>query len=955
MTQRVCKFRKPAGFIVCAAAFLCMSPAVYAQADQRGSDYSQRGISDLVAIADAHLKRGDYRNAIPPLQEVVLRLEVDTLPEMMPTLQNSRFELVRAYYRVGQGELGMGFLERYLESEPRGREVLALQMMAQGFYDQQKWDKLVEVATRLIKSPSAGADDIVMANMMAGQAYFRLKNYKDAAAPLAYAARRTRDKRARSQMELMLVRSLVETGNYRELFGWLPRLYRTKAKFDIVLNVTLMDAGKQRFEADDYLNALLLYRMVLPREVMLEYQRKNVAELNRDLAVAVRQGITDDEKAEREQEIVKIEEAMATLEGLPAYEDEVTFRIGQIYAEVKRYWEAYTLFDKLYKSAKNQEIGDSALLKSVLLLYDLGDIALAESRAMEYLDRHPDGRYTRTLLSVIMRNALRREEREKVIDFKRYLNRIPPSEDSGEMQLESEMHYLVAFAYLQMKEYALAGEHFGIIVDSYPESVVIADATYYRGMSFMLVADYRSAIDYFLLYEDRYTRGSGGMGEHVEEALFRKAVCYYGLQEVIQAKELFTQFIEDYSQHELISEAYSMRGDIEAATEANNDDPYTLDRAVADYVKALELAKIPTQASYAAFQAAKVYELEQQWEKISELMDYYQELQGDNSDVAQATFWTGKAKVQLGLANEAIDAYVDAIRRYGNDTAQAGVDKIIDELVKLSMRLEEESVLRLNGKINALLQSMGENTERNVLKIRLMIAQAKLNGVDAEIELGKQLLDSGSDLHDYSPISLALLCDAAVIKGTLDQMELIYDYFSLNYPESELLWKAYRLKCHELIQRGNFEGVLDVLEDAQGMFGAEDYMGWAQAMKGDMMLKTEQAEQAFAEYQMIQGVSSWRGDLYARAMLGMGMSQKAMGDLDAARIYLMRTYLLYKGLSDGLWAAKAYLADAEVLLLQGKSQDAVTLWSAMLEDDYVKHRPEADIAREMIKKYGSSN
>ena len=60
-------------------------------------------------------------------------------------------------------------------------------------------------------------------------------------------------------------------------------------------------------------------------------------------------------------QIDRLQESKEALLELPAYEDEVLFRIGQIYAEVKRYWEAFVLFDHLYEENPTGEIGEGSL------------------------------------------------------------------------------------------------------------------------------------------------------------------------------------------------------------------------------------------------------------------------------------------------------------------------------------------------------------------------------------------------------------------------------------------------------------------------------------------------------------------------------------------------------------------------------------------------------------------
>ena len=137
-------------------------------------------------------------------------------------------------------------------------------------------------------------------------------------------------------------------------------------------------------------------------------------------------------------------------------------------------------------------------------------------------------------------------------------------------------------------------------------------------MTRMLQARYSDALDDFIEY-----RTKNSSGEHGAAALFRSGVCKFGLEQITEAESLFTEFINTYSDDVLISEAYSMRGDIEASKESTPEDPDPLDRAISDYRRGIDTATQPLQSSYAAFQAAKVYKLEDRWEEIIELMNYY--------------------------------------------------------------------------------------------------------------------------------------------------------------------------------------------------------------------------------------------------------------------------------------------------------------------------------------------
>jgi tetratricopeptide (TPR) repeat protein len=911
-------------------------------------DYSSLGISDVVASADRLLQRGDYSAAIPALREVINRTEALTDPQGRQTCQTCRFQLARAYYQTGDVAAGMKILDVYLNNEPRTKERLALRMLAQGFFDTQDWGKIEEVAKRLLGFSDLDREDRYNANLLLGQALFRQEKWQESVDPLAYAANNAKEPHIRGLCQIMIVRALVEAENWRALFGWIPRIYRTDSKYDITLNLTLMKAGKARFEADDYLNSLLLYRMVLPREELLDFANERVEKLETKLDADITVGIDESTIEERRNEIKDIRESIKTLSELPPYEDEVAFRIGQIYAEVLRYWEGYVLFDKLYETSGNDEIQESSLLQSVLILYDVQEIERAEERIIEYLTERPEGIYARTLLSMMLRDNLQKQNADKIISMRPYLDAMPATQDPDELQLQADLHFMTAFGYFFKKDFKPATEQLTIVLDNYPDSSNYSDARYYRGMTYLMQAEYANALQDFKTYQEKYETGA-----HYAAAMFREGVCHFGLEDIPNSEATFTKFIEAYPDDQLVSEAYSMRGDIEAAKEASNEDPHTLDRALKDYRKAIDTSTSPLQSSYAAFQAAKVYKLEFKWQEIIDLMNYYIDLREEEADVAEAVFWIGQAQLELGQVDEGIKAYLGAIERFGNDPAQLGVDNIIKQMVTVSFQhLSAEDQEGLALKLKLKLTDIDEKQE--VLRLRLEVTQAMLEGEDVAAALGAKLLADGVDLKITSPVSLALMCDAAVATGNAEEMIHLAEHFITSYEESDVLWHAYRAKAFSLLAKEDYWNALAAIDEAQGLFGAEPFMGWAQIMKADILMTLEKYEDAEAAYNMVLGVAEWRGAIFAEAMYGMGKSRMARGDLETAHSFFQRTYLLFKSYADGDWAAKGYLAAADTLLKLDRQEDAVKTLQAMLEDEYTNTNPLAEQVREQLKNFGGS-
>jgi tetratricopeptide (TPR) repeat protein len=945
------------------SAFVFLFLATFVAGSTFAQDYASQGISSVVGSADAMLQRGDYAGAIPALQELVSRMQDATDPEGQKSVQNFRFQLARSFYQVGNPEAGMPILDEYLKNEPRTNERLALRMMAQGFFESQNWEKIIEFSSRLLAMNDLDSEDQYNANLLMGQALFRMEKWAESIEPLTYAAENSKNDITTSLTQIMIVRACVESQNWRQLFVWVPRIYRTDSKYDITLNLTLMQAGRAQFEEESdnsYINALLLYRMVLPRDELIDYSTKRVKALTKKLAKDIQGNVTESERSDRQTEIDNIKESMKVLNDLPPYEDEVTFRIGQIYAEVKRYWESYVLFDQLYAKDRTSELGEAAMLQSVLILYDVNEVERAEERILRYLDERPDGQYGRTLMVMMLRNNLVTDTPEslsRMVSRKHYIDGFLETTDENEKMLTADLHFMLSFGYLKLRDNKSSGEQFGIIMEDYPTSSTLPDAIYYRGMTALLQGKYAEAIEDFMLYLDKYPAD-----EHQANALFRQGVCYFGMDQISDAEATFTKFINMYPDDAVVSEAHSMRGDIEAAKDGQDNpatpdvdeyDPLTLDRALADYRIGIEKADTGMQASYAAFQGAKVYKLELKWKEIIKFMDFYMDLWKEQADVAQAVFWIGQSQIELEQISEAIGAYREAIEVYGNEIEQEGVDKIILELITIAdQRLSAEERTDLIDTLKQSMEPLGD--DKAVLKLRMKVAIALLEGDEASAALGASLIKSKQDYAMTTPISLSVMCDAAITLNDFEQMNALYDYFLATFEDSDLLWQAYRAKTMELLETGDDDAVLAIIQEVQDYFGADAFMGWAQIIKAETLYRKKEYKEAENAYNLMMGVAEWRGPLYAKAIFGMGQCREAAGDLDAAHSFYQRTYLLYKIHDEGKWAAMGYLAAANTLLELDRQADAVNTWNKMLEDEYVNKRPEAKTAKEMLKKYGGA-
>ena len=169
-------------------------------------------------------------------------------------MSDMSFSANKSFFQIGAPADALPVIDAYLANEPRDQEALILRMQAQAYFDVQEWEKVESSALRLLNYPRLSEEDEYNGNLLLGQALFRQEKWLECIDSLAYAGQESPDERTRNLCNIMQVRALVEAESWSKLFGLIPQLYRTDAKYDITLNLTLMRAGKALYEDEDYLN-----------------------------------------------------------------------------------------------------------------------------------------------------------------------------------------------------------------------------------------------------------------------------------------------------------------------------------------------------------------------------------------------------------------------------------------------------------------------------------------------------------------------------------------------------------------------------------------------------------------------------------------------------------------------------------------------------------------------------
>lgn len=990
--------------------FLLCEPAM-AQLEKMSAD-------EVLKEANLLLTEGQVVDAIPYLENYLERAKDSEDARVLSMAQDVRFKLGTVYIQQKNLFAANTQLETYTQLRPAPKWNAAMKLLSTGLFEVGDFEACVRVTTNalsglpadvraklegdaaeaaeeeakrierkdipygyieneygeLVKKPKGTEDvvdadpfaytvaDLLVLNMTLGNAYIELGSDELALVPFTYVIEHTDNSIHKGYAIMQVVNGLIEKKDFEELTQWIPKLYRTEARYDIRVNMALLNAAMALFEAKEYDSALPLYRMILPREELINYQSVRIWEMKLEAEMITPDQVPveyrsqmdetlfgkkyslvpveefwseqerDDPDYNKPKELLELEELVEALRNLPPYEQEVLYRSAYLYDDVERPWEAVGFFDRVHQAAPESLIGERSFYELIRVLLDpLEQREEAEERGFAYLDANNAGMTPRQIAYLLTGFYQKHDLMPDIKNLLPYLEGFEPTSDMGIRKYDCELYYMQAVADLVMLEYKLALAAFQKVLDEFPQSHQQEGATYWHAATLMFLQEYEAALPELEAYVKVYPNG-----EWIAPALFQSGTCLFGLEQYTNAFDRFTVVIDTYPDAKVFPDACNLRGDIYGSWGE-------LDLAVADYRQAIASAHTHAQDKYATFQMAATFELENKFDLIIQVVNDYMDRHGDDADIAEGIFWIGKTKVNQGLIDEAVQAYFDAIVQYGVDLEQGGVDSMIAELVNLArVKMTETQRDQLKSDLFSVIS--GSDSETLQLRIRAMIAQ--MNGT--EIELGKQLIAELPDLGSAAPPVLSVIAKASFELADYSRAEEILDVFSEKFAESDFMRPAFRLRGVELFLAGDYDEALKLIADAQARYGTDYDAAWAQLMKGEICIKQARFDAARSNLTAVLNERNWRGVSYAEATYLLGQAEEAAGNPLKAHGWYQRVYVQYKGYDQGKWAADAYLGSARCLNQLGLTNDARNTWRAMLFDKYVNTLPQADQARQAL-------
>lgn len=175
------------------------------------------------------------------------------------------------------------------------------------------------------------------------------------------------------------------------------------------------------------------------------------------------------------------------------YADKALLQLGDTYAEVENFDNAYRSYQELANNYKNSPLVIPALLKSGLIAYNRGDLNTAIRHYKSVFDNNPSPKDAESALlglQEIYINDLGQSE-----DYVDFLNQQPGYQVN--QSTADSLAFMVGISRYNEGEYDKAVAGFNNYLDKYPNGANQLKASYYRGESHSVLKDYdRALMDY---------------------------------------------------------------------------------------------------------------------------------------------------------------------------------------------------------------------------------------------------------------------------------------------------------------------------------------------------------------------------------------------------------------------------------------------------------------------------
>lgn len=902
---------------------------------------------ELMTEAETRVLAGKFEEAIPFLEALIEKLGKSDEVVAKRVVDRSRFFLACCYMEMARLNEAQDAFDRYLKEFPQGaHRKEAYMYLAETLARQENWTQVVVRLKMMMDEGGLITPELrLTVNQMVGDALFRLKRWSEAIDPLIFVFQNSNDLQMRNGAASMAAMAMLESEAHDKLFGFVPMVYRTGARYDVAMNLALLEGGDKLYDKGQFTRALMLFRLIYFKDDLIKHLTSQINTVKSEIERLSRPGTMtrQDLMAQRNfftRLLPALEQQLTEVSEVEQYDYDVMMRLGRTYAQLQRHEEALLLFRHVYEAGANKELAHLGLYAVFMTLMEMGEADRMIETGYEYMKLYPTTQEWNFVTMLLAQEHLKRNEWDKVIELS--VQALTTRQDH---MFRDYLMMLSGICHFFREDFQAAHDTLGRALEANPKSEYAYMARYWRILSLMFMERFADAMPMLQQYLADHTE----QNEYYMDAMFRLAMSQYGLDRFVEAGETLRKFVEKYPDRELSANAFSMLADI-LASQARLDEAILLYKRARDvtvhYAQTHNLPVKMFYVTYPTIQIARVLELESKFADIIPLMQEYLDTWGDKGNFTEATYWLGTAKTRLGRTDEAHDHFMQVVVRFGNDPKLSGVDMILRDLIYASEspRDPEEFAAfldRLYGEIN----KARANRQRTLeLRLITLFAQVERNK-DRRASFMRSIMRD-DNIPVAGPLTLDLMGRHALAEGKPELAERVYNYFMKTYPDSDLAVNAFKWSVDHHIARKKFDQARTLLAEVAVRWGHSSVAGWAKVREADLYRLENNCEEAIKLYNLVVTTRDWKGELWPESLYKIGLCHFQDGKWAEANAFFERIIVVFEAYED--WLARAYLKSAECLEKLGRSNLAITALEEMLSKPSLTHNTETSVARKEL-------
>jgi tetratricopeptide (TPR) repeat protein len=404
-----------------------------------GQNPAEMPMRQVMSEAQELIGAGDYATAAPYLDQLEIRFAGEGNPEVEKILE--QFGFVRGVgYVQNFGKTGdmsnmqkaadafAKFVEKYPEN---ANAVSAMQQRTTCLRALQKWDEAAEVIEELLDEDKPFKKKILKRSELMNLYYGRAQCYhikqnwrmgENAFNELLKFADLAKDEDRAAYAVSCMVEMFVQEKRVDEIFPLLPRLSGdTPARFDLRLNVNLMQGAELLKEKDRHVEASLLFALTMTTEEIVTFYTAREKQISLDIE-QIQSFIDAQGRRLPAQRVTSLKNRINDLamkatsarshlklaKDTPSFTTVLRWRKADNFQACMREWESFWAFYWLYKDFPNHEMVENfiyaAFASANKVKYreksiELGEEYLANKELIKF---RPD-------VTFIMANAYRKE------------------------------------------------------------------------------------------------------------------------------------------------------------------------------------------------------------------------------------------------------------------------------------------------------------------------------------------------------------------------------------------------------------------------------------------------------------------------------------------------------------------------------------------------------------------